>query len=372
LLVFALLASGNVFINGMKDGKRSQYELVLRCVLILTSVVPPELPMQTAMAVNTALIALMRASVFCTEPFRVPIAGKVDTCLFDKTGTLTSDKLVATGVVTPLGTAGKGYSQLTKCPAAPKNASLVIAGCHSLVQIDGKTFGDPLEQAALMGVKWRFNPKTQTSLPTEDFKDLVRDKALLDAETKRAQFIASLPAGKPHPPPVPKPVAPTRTWQGKPSVKILQRNHFSSVLQRMSTVAVVTKTTGATPEHWVCMKGSPEMVATLLQEKPSGYDGAYRALAEEVRNSPIEHIKSLPDCPYSSCEGSITTRRAHFQSLILWSTGPTLPNPGYTCAQETDTFLLQSGRAGHRAGAPAAHRDRIPPNQGFEKPAYAG
>ena len=377
LLVFALLASGNVFINGMKDGKRSQYELVLRCVLILTSVVPPELPMQTAMAVNTALIALMRASVFCTEPFRVPIAGKVDTCLFDKTGTLTSDKLVATGVVTPLGTAGKGYSQLTKCPAAPKNASLVIAGCHSLVQIDGKTFGDPLEQAALMGVKWRFNPKTQTSLPTEDFKDLVRDKALLDAETKRAQFIASLPAGKPHPPPVPKPVAPTRTWQGKPSVKILQRNHFSSVLQRMSTVAVVTKTTGATPEHWVCMKGSPEMVATLLQEKPSGYDGAYRALAEEVRNSPIEHIKSLPDCPYSSCEGSITTRRAHFQSLILWSTGPTLPNPGYTNpgytrAQETDTFLLQSGRAGHRAGAPAAHRDRIPPNQGFEKPAYAG
>lgn len=299
LLVFALLASGNVFINGMKDGKRSQYELVLRCVLILTSVVPPELPMQTAMAVNTALIALMRASVFCTEPFRVPIAGKVDTCLFDKTGTLTSDKLVATGVVTPLGTAGKGYSQLTKCPAAPKNASLVIAGCHSLVQIDGKTFGDPLEQAALMGVKWRFNPKTQTSLPTEDFKDLVRDKALLDAETKRAQFIASLPAGKPHPPPVPKPVAPTRTWQGKPSVKILQRNHFSSVLQRMSTVAVVTKTTGATPEHWVCMKGSPEMVATLLQEKPSGYDGAYRALAEEgarviaLAHRPLTETESL-------------------------------------------------------------------------------
>ena len=61
LLVFALIASGNVFIMGLKDGKRSQYELVLRCILILTSVVPPELPMQTAMAVNTALIALMRA-----------------------------------------------------------------------------------------------------------------------------------------------------------------------------------------------------------------------------------------------------------------------------------------------------------------------
>ena len=284
LLIFALLASGNVFINGMKDGKRSQYELVLRCVLILTSVVPPELPMQTAMAVNTALIALMRASVFCTEPFRVPISGKVDTCLFDKTGTLTSDKLVATGVVTPsAGTDSTvtGYSDLTACPSAPKNASLVIAGCHSLVQIDGKTFGDPLEQAALMGVKWRFNPRTQTSLPTEDFKDPARDKALQDAEVRRAEIIARLLPGKPHPPPVPKPTPPKRTWKGSPGVKILVRNHFSSALQRMSTVAKITATTGSPSENWVCMKGSPEMVATLLQEKPKGYDAAYRSLAEE-------------------------------------------------------------------------------------------
>ena len=291
LLVFALVASGNVFVMGMKDGKRSQYELVLRCVLILTSVVPPELPMQTAMAVNTALIALMRASVFCTEPFRVPISGKVDTCLFDKTGTLTSDKLVATGVVTPLvaGSAddpdsGKnvtGYSKLTACPEASKSASLVIAGCHSLVQIEGKTFGDPLEQAALMGVKWRFNPKTQTALPTEDFKDPARDKALAEAEARRAEVVARTPPGKPLPPPVPRPVPPKRTWRGSPSVKILVRNHFSSALQRMSTVAAVSAGGGAPGAVWVCLKGSPEMVATLLRHKPCGYDAAYRALAEE-------------------------------------------------------------------------------------------
>ena len=120
LFVFACVASGNVFVMGMKDGKRSQYELVLRCILILTSVVPPELPMQTAMAVNTALIALMRASVFCTEPFRVPISGKVDTTLFDKTGTLTSDKLVAMGIVTPKDDGS--FTELTPCPEATKSA----------------------------------------------------------------------------------------------------------------------------------------------------------------------------------------------------------------------------------------------------------
>ena len=49
----------------------------------------------------------------------------------------------------------------------------------------------------------------------------------------------------------------------------------------MSTVAAVTQTGGEGSQDLVLMKGSPEMVATLLADKPKGYDAAYRKLAEQ-------------------------------------------------------------------------------------------
>lgn len=151
LVVFALVASGYVLVKGLEDESRSKYKLLLNCIMIITSVIPPELPMELSLAVNNSLIALSKLNIFCTEPFRIPFAGKVDVCCFDKTGTLTSEKITFLGV----------SSSLSKPLSSPTDisdeAAFVLAGCHSLINADTKLMGDPMEIAALTDMEWYFS-----------------------------------------------------------------------------------------------------------------------------------------------------------------------------------------------------------------------
>ena len=235
LLVFAIAASWYVWVEGVRmDRKRSK--LLLDCILIITSVVPPELPMELSLAVNTSLAALSKFAIFCTEPFRIPAAGKVDVCCFDKTGTLTGEQLVVEGV------AGlKSNSVLRDILDVPDETTLALATAHSLVRLeDGEIVGDPLEKATIEALKWRLGDDLSGSQggfvkPASDLSKFVKDK-----------------------------------------INIRRRFQFSSALKRQCSIAQLTNAAGK-KQILISVKGAPETLKTMMDPSsiPSDYDQCF-------------------------------------------------------------------------------------------------
>lgn len=264
LLVFAVFASAFVLREGLQDDTRNRFKLLLHCIMIVTSVVPPELPMELSLAVTNSLAALSRSLIYCTEPFRIPYAGKVTVCCFDKTGTLTSDDLVLHGVVFPSG--GKAISSKGDdpvediVPASGLNGPTlwVMATCQSLMNVEGKVVGDPMERAVMEGIGWIVIPGNEAVLP------------------------------------------PKRGHGDYTPFRILQRYPFSSALRRMSVIALkvtdnqrssptpgdggrsnnnsnsnITSHNSSDSSLFVMCKGAPEIIEPLLKQKPSHYSNTY-------------------------------------------------------------------------------------------------
>ena len=249
LLVWAIAASYYVLRHGLADPDRDRFKLILNCIMILTSVVPPELPMELTIAVNASLVALARKRVFCTEPFRIPSAGRITTCCFDKTGTLTSDHMVMEGVV------ASSENHVDELRKPEKITSLILSCCQAVVKIsdgDGDVdadgadaaadvdvdiddvVGDPVEVAALHATRW----KTQ------------KDNRVMSADARQV-------------------------------ATVLHRFHFSSSLKRMSTVVSVHERDTKHTNHFVLIKGAPETIRSHLKNVPSYYDKVYKEYAAE-------------------------------------------------------------------------------------------
>ena len=248
LLMFAIAAAWYVWQEGViKDRKRSK--LLLDCILIVTSVVPPELPMELSLAVNTSLAALAKYAIFCTEPFRIPFAGRVDVACFDKTGTLTGEDLVVDGIAgLKLGQKNGierdgGHSDLTKVTDVGLQTTLVLATAHALVKLDeGEIVGDPMEKATLASLGWALGKS-----------DILTSKT--SSTAKNGSVAGDL-------------------------VQIKRRFQFSSALKRQSSVATVMATDRVTSKKtkstFVGVKGAPETIRSMLNEVPPNYEETYK------------------------------------------------------------------------------------------------
>ncbi|KAI6645737.1 Manganese-transporting ATPase 13A1 [Oopsacas minuta] len=229
LMQFAVLAAGYVWIHGTMDPTRSRYKLFLQCTFILTSVVPPELPIILSLAVNNSLISLLRSRIFCTEPFRLPNAGKLNFCCFDKTGTLTSSDITFMGVTNM--SADNLTSELDHPKSRSIETQLVIGLCHSLASIrGGDMIGDPLEIAAFTASDWKLGKENKPQMP----------KSLKMAG----------------------------------SYHTARKFHFNSTVKRMSVICVNNNN----HKTLVFTKGAPEAVLDLLLNVPHGYDRVHQEL----------------------------------------------------------------------------------------------
>lgn len=229
LLIFALIAAGYVLVKGVEEEGRSRYKLLIECTLIITAVVPPELPMELSMAVNNSLQELAKYAIFCMEPFRIPLAGKLDICCFDKTGTITAENLIVEGLAGLDGNDPKRI--LVDGSAIDGLAQKVMGICHSLFLVrDGQVAGDPMEKASLEFLNWKLSATDQV----------------------------------------------TSLTNSRQAHQIIHRFPFSSALKRMSVIAK-DATSG---KLFVGVKGAPEVLSHRFVKVPEWYEEVFRGLAQ--------------------------------------------------------------------------------------------
>ncbi|KAI8978621.1 cation-transporting ATPase 4 [Pilobolus umbonatus] len=228
LLIFAIAASVYVWQKGIENDRKKS-KLLLDCILIITSVVPPELPMELSLAVNSSLVALSKYAIFCTEPFRIPFAGRVDVCCFDKTGTLTGEDLVFEGVA--YSDNSKSTTELSPATDVPDATKWVLASAHALVQLEDGIVGDPMEKETLKALQWELGP---------------HDHVFPKGE-KRTQHL-----------------------------QIRRRYQFSSALKRQSSVATLVHPSFSGSKTLIAVKGAPETLKTMYTNVPDNYVETFR------------------------------------------------------------------------------------------------
>nr|XP_033815070.1 probable cation-transporting ATPase 13A4 isoform X3 [Geotrypetes seraphini] len=208
-------------------------EVVKKALDVITIAVPPALPAALTIGIIYAQKRLEKKSIFCISPQRINMCGTLNLICFDKTGTLTEDGLDLWGIIPSEGIWFQHVYKFSSGNALPWGPLLgAMASCHSLIVLDGKIQGDPLDLKMFEGIDWEID-----FVCSEENDDLTTEETMI---VKPGPNSSKVPAE---------------------GIAVLHQYPFSSALQRMS---VITRVVG---EHHltVYMKGAPEKVASFCQ-----------------------------------------------------------------------------------------------------------
>ena len=270
LLCFALIAAWYVWTQQLLlDPLQNRFALLVKCLLIITAVVPPELPMELSLAVNASLISLSKFAIFCIEPFRIPIAGKIDVCCFDKTGTLTDSKLVVQGL------AGVNDAEPEAIVAVNSSglqrSRRIIGVCHSLILLESNKAEPNMSKSSTT------TTTTTTSVQGDPMEKVAFESSgylMLKSESvKDEEGIV---------------------------YSVVKRFAFNSTLRRMSVIAMSSRPLPENADEknhrgFIACKGAPEVIECMLTSVPSWYTSAYTSLASSGARVLALGYRSLSD-----------------------------------------------------------------------------
>ncbi|XP_078524161.1 putative cation-transporting ATPase 13A4 [Lissotriton helveticus] len=240
LAVFGLIAVIYTIVVYSRAGKPT-WETILMGISVMTIAVPPALLAALAVGVMYAQKRLKNKRIFCFCPQRINLWGQANIVCFDKTGTLTEDGLDLWGLVPSGGNSFQTVHKFSSGAALPWGPLLgALASCHSLMVIDGKLQGDPLDLKMFEGTYWEIEDQSISE----------------DGKGNRTSSMILKPGPKASKVPV-------------EGLAIVHQFPFSSGLQRMS---VVTQVVGG-DQCLAFMKGAPEKVISFCRPEtvPSNF-----------------------------------------------------------------------------------------------------
>ena len=228
LFIIALLSSIHILLEAKKRDELS-YAIILRIIIILTTIVPVDLPIELSLVLYKCISYFESKSIVCIEPSKISSAGQIDICCFDLIGTLTSDEFNILGIINL-----NDIEEIIPCIDCEDDITSLLLGCHNLNYIDGKTFGEPIELAIFKEIKGKFN-KNEISCANKKLK-----------------------------------------------VEQLKIFKFESELKRMTVIAKVYNENEKDIQHIrVLCKGAPEVIQNLLEEIPKNYQECYQKWAKK-------------------------------------------------------------------------------------------
>lgn len=277
----------------MLDHKMSLLDILLKGGDLISTMVPPALPVCLGIGVYYTLLHLKRVKIYCIDRERVNLLGQINVVCFDKTGTLTEDTLRVHGYQlvnyveedfsfekfrTELSDIIDDSYNFYKETMVQDNQNLnrkeqilnkmknlrlyyieCMATCHSITKVNNNMIGDPIDLEIFEKTNWvlkenledseNMDPLVLTYVHYKEEKDLKVILSKLDS----CDFDEE-----------------ERLIKAQYEIGIVRRFDFSSKLQRMS---VIVKNMNEDFFKIYC-KGSPESVRDLCNDEtiPENFD----------------------------------------------------------------------------------------------------